>query len=56
MNKCVCKHCGELFEGGDLDIKMFRHLDDIHHKEFKSQMEKPIKNLFNDNFERKIRI
>lgn len=54
MNRCKCKLCGEVFEGGELDIKMFRHLDDEHHKEFKSQMEKPIKDLFRDNFERSV--
>lgn len=53
MNRCKCKLCGEVFEGGELDIKMFRHLDNEHHKDFRSQMEKPIKDLFNDNFEKR---
>lgn len=53
MNKRVCKLCGEVFEGGDFDIKMFRHLDDKHHKEFKEQMDKPVSDLFKDNFEKR---
>lgn len=56
MNKYVCKHCGEIVaKESDIyvDEAMWFHLRDNHLKELQNQMNKPLKDLFNDNFEKR---
>lgn len=53
MDKCVCKLCGETVAMGyDVNVKMWFHLIEEHHKEFKKQENKTIQQLLVDNFEK----
>lgn len=55
MNKCKCKHCGEVImtsDMGNLNILMWFHLKEEHHAEFKKQKDKTIQQLLDDNYEK----
>lgn len=53
MTNYVCEHCkaviGNTRDDG-IDFKMWRHMYNEHHIEFKKQKNKEIKDLFKDNF------
>lgn len=53
MTNYVCEHCKEVIGNTrdyGIDFKMWRHMYNKHHIEFRKQQNKEIKDLFKDNF------